>query len=352
RQREKPYYHSGSQVWRNSGLEFPRMTLLVVITVDLENPQTPLRTGFCKSNLFAPIINGQHLGYLMILRIMRQFRVRGVFFVNVYEAALWGDHALQAVCQQIVNSGNEVGLHTHPEWSYDSARIHMWQYSVGEQTKIVADGLAMLMRWIPGCVVVAHRAGAYGLNKDTLIALRKNSIPIDSSMFYGHPNCRLTWSHNQVVERDGILEIPITGFFREEILELLGIPIRHHISFVKTDIDAASLEELKFFVQEAKKHDIRVMNLFLHSYSFIRFNSDFSHFEPDWQDIEKFERFLEFATSDQSIKFVTMKELYEMYQRDPGILLDGSDYVPVYRYQVNLTDKIKRKLMSRIGKWC
>lgn len=328
------------------------MTLAIVVTVDLETPQTPLRTGFCKSNLFDPTINGQHLGYSLILRIMKQFRLRGVFFVNVYEAALWGDHVLQAVCQEIVNAGNEVGLHTHPGWSYDPVRIHMRQYSFGEQTKIVADGLGMLMRWIPGCVVVAHRAGAYGLNKDTLIALRENDIPIDSSMFYGHPNCRLTWSRNQVVARDGILETPITGFFREKILEIAGIPLCRRTSFVKTDIDWASLDELKFFVEEAKNNDIRVMNLCLHSYSFIRFNADLTHFEPDYHDIEKFQHFLEYATADSAIRFVTMKELFEIYQKDPSYLLDGSDYVPTYCRKLSYKDLIKCEILNKMVKQC
>ena len=323
------------------------MTLLIVVTVDLETPQTPLRKGLCGFNLFDPVVNSQRLGYSLIISILSRHRLRGVFFANVYEASIWGSHILQTICQEIANAGHEVALHTHPEWSYDPAKIHMWQYSLDEQMKIISHGLQMLQRWLPDYKVIAHRAGAYGVNQETLDALRFNGIPIDSSMFYGNSNCKLTYSRNQPVERDGILEIPVTGFFRETIFYLMAIPIWRSRSFVKTDIDAASLDELKFFVEEAKKHDIRVMNLFMHSYSLIRFNADFTYFEPDYKDIEKFERFLEYATADPCIRFVTMKELLEVYQRNPGALLDGSDHVPVYRYKVSLTDKIKEKFLSR-----
>jgi len=326
------------------------VTLLLVITIDVEAPQSPLRTSLCKTDLFDPTINGQPFGYSMILRTLNEFGLRGVFFVNVYEAALWGDHAVQTICQKIANAGQEVALHTHPEWCYDSRRIHMWQYSAEEQAQIVADGLEMLQRWLPDYEIIVHRAGAYGLDTNTLLALKKNGILIDSSMFFQHPNCKLVWSRNQVVARDGILEIPITGFFREEVIKFGDVPLRRRISFVKTDIDAASLEELKFFVQEAKKHKVKVMNLFLHTYSFIRWSADFSHFEPDHQDIEKFRHFLEYATADPTIRFVTMRELYELYRRDRGSLLDGSDYVPIYRVEVSLIDKARRKFLGVVGK--
>lgn len=322
------------------------MILLIVVTVDLETPQTPLRKGLFNSDLLDPMANGQRLGYSLILRIFSRFKLRGVFFVNVYESAVWGDEPLRVACQDIVGTGHEVALHTHPAWSFDRGRPHMWQYSLREQTQIVADGLDMLERWLPSYKVVTHRAGAYGINLDTLHALRSNGILVDSSMIYGHRNCKQTWSCNQVVARDGILEIPVTGFLRDKVFYAMGIPVRRRRSFVKTDIDAASLDELKFFVEEAKRHDIRVMNLFMHSYSFVRFDADFTHFEPDYEDIEKFEWFLEEATTDPSIRFATMRELFEIYRKGPGSLLDGLDYLPIRRYQVNLVDKIKRKFLS------
>lgn len=323
------------------------MVLLVVITVDLETPQTPLRMGLLKNHLFDLKIDNQRLGYSVIVSSLSRFGLRGVFFVNVYEATLWGDQLIKDICREIVDEEQEVALHTHPEWAYDPVRIHMWQYSVEEQTKIIADGLKILQQWLPGYKIIAHRAGAYGANQDTLNALRLNRIFVDSSMFYGHPNCRFVCSKNQIAKKDMLLEIPITGFFRERRLSLAGIPLHHHRSFVKTDVDATSLKELRFFVEEAKKHNIRVMNLFLHSYSFIRFNADFSHFEPDYQDMEKFIRFLEYATADPAIRFVTMRELYEVYQENPSSLLDGSDYVPIYRYNTNLIDKMKRMFLSK-----
>jgi hypothetical protein len=60
-------------------------------------------------------------------------------------------------------------------------------------------------------------------------------------------------------------------------------------------------------VQRAKENDIKVMNLFMHSYSLLNFDKDFKHFEPDWNDIEKLD------AKDPEIEVITIKQFYEMY---------------------------------------
>jgi len=329
--------------------------LFVVITVDTEDSQRPAVVYDNKveelDTMVYGYINGNLYGFTKIIEICDGFGCKATFFVSVFDCGKYGEDAIAAICRLIKQRGHDIQLHTHPRRVYDKARREMYKYSFEEQVRIVKDGAGLIRKWVDESPV-AHRAGAYGLNEDTIKSLRENNIRIDSSMFYGYPNCKLTWSRNRVVERDGILEIPVTGFFREKAVYLMGIPVWRRRSFVKTDIDAASLDELKFFAEEARRHDIRVMNLFMHSYSFIRFNADFTHFEPDYEDIEKFERFLEYATADPSIRFVTIRELFEIYQKDPGSLLDGSDYVPIRRYQVNIADKIKRRFLSRVSKKC
>jgi ribosomal protein S18 len=164
-----------------------------------------------------------------------------------------------------------------------------------------------------------------------LIALKENNIPIDSSMFYGHKNCKVNWSKNRIVEKNGIIEVPITIFRRNRYINLRLCNIKKGSQYVKTDIDWANLEELKFFVQEAKKNNVRVMNLFMHSYSFVKFDKNFTRFEPDYKDIEKFEKFLRFISKDEAIRVITLKEFYKMYRQESAEFL-GSDHVPVVDY--------------------
>jgi peptidoglycan/xylan/chitin deacetylase (PgdA/CDA1 family) len=206
----------------------------------------------------------------------------------------------------------------------------MYLYSLDEQIKIIKDGKELVKEWT-GENPVAHRAGAYGINEDTFVALKENGIPIDSSSFYGHPNCKAVVTKNKIVEHNGIIEIPVTVFRRVQRVKLGGWVLKRQSSYVKTDIDWANLGELKSFVKQAKENNVKVMTLFMHSYSLLKFDQDFTHFEPDGNDIEKLDKFLNYVANDPEIRVITMKEFYEMYQKDSEQFI-GSDYVPVVEY--------------------
>lgn len=283
-------------------------------------------------------------GLWAIHKALADFGITGVFFVNVFESSCWPEELLSFITRKLAAAGHEIGLHCHPEWHFDGHRPHLWQYSLPEQTDVIREGLLLLNDWLPNGRIYAHRAGAYGMDANTLEALRTNDIPVDSSMFYGHPNCKVTWSRNRVMARDGILEIPVTGFYREHVIAVAGTVVRKRRSFIKTDIDWATLDELVFFVQEAKANDLRVMNLFMHSYSFVKFDHSSSDFAVDHDDIAKFRAFLDYCVADPNIHFVTMRDLLDIYETDPQALLDGSDYVPVVSKRTGLVEALKNRL--------
>ncbi len=89
----------------------------------------------------------------------------------------------------------------------------------------------------------------------------------------------------------------------------------------------------------------------MHSYSLLKFDQDFTHFEPDWKDIEKLDEFLNFVANDPEVKVITMKEFYEMYQKDKEQFI-GSDYVPVVEYdeRFNPIKHGARRVKSIIGR--
>ena len=323
--------------------------LYLLITVDTENLQTPMLLNKYYQNIISGNISDNYFENPKILEILRKFNLKATFFVNVYEYKKWGKEELIALCQIIKAKGNDVQLHSHPIWVYDRNREHMWQYSLEEQIKIIKDGKDLLKKWT-GEYPIAHRAGAYGLNEDTLKALCANDIPIDSSMFYSHPNCKVTWTKNKVIERKGIIEVPVTGFYRNMCWKTGPLTLKRSRAFIKTDVDWASLDELKYFVHEAKKHDIRVMNLFMHSYSLLKFDQDFSNAEPDWDDINKLDEFLAFVSCDPQIKVITIREFYEMYQQNPEQFI-GTDYVPQIDKTVSfrsIPQKIYRKVLAKL----
>lgn len=284
------------------------MTLL--LTIDVETPQSPLLRGWVKESMLDPEVEGEKIGCSLILDELRRAGLRGVFFVNVYESALWGEDVLRDLCRRISAGGHEVGLHTHPACRYDRRRRKMFEYSAKEQLKIVEDGLTMLRDWLPDHRAVAHRAGAYGLDEHTLTALRRHGIRVDSSMFHSHPNCRVTWSKNAVVEREALFEIPVTGFFRRAEYVLAGVSLRKRTTFVKTDIDWASLDELKRFVGWAETGP-GVTALFMHSYSLIRFDRRYSKPRRNEEKVKKLRSFLEWAKSQSNLQVRTMGDVVD-----------------------------------------
>jgi len=327
-------------------------SLFVVITVDTEDSQ---RSAVVYDDAVQEIdtmiygnigLEGEYYGFQKIMDICDEVPCKATFFVSVFDCRKYGETSLANVCKAIKDRGHDVQLHTHPRRAYDKSRRELYKYSIDEQTRLMDEGRRLIKDWT-GTYPVAHRAGTYALNDDTIYALRTNKIAIDSSMFFKRPECKLCWSRNKVVFKSGVLEIPVTGFFRETNLTLASIPVFRRRQFTKTDVDWTSLDELLAFVNDALKYDIRVLNLFMHSYSFIKFSESFTDFKPDYDDMTKFDRFLKVISINPRIKIVTMTDLFNIYLEDPNCLLNGSDYVPVYRKRAKAVDTIKTVLKRK-----
>ena len=125
------------------------------------------------------------------LEILNKNGLRGVFFVEPLFAARFGIDYLKTIVQLIQDAGQEVQLHLHPEWTDEirpailddisRKRQHLSYYSLLEQTDLISFGRNLLSQ--AGCAnVSAFRAGSFAANVDTMEALRRNGIAIDSSL--------------------------------------------------------------------------------------------------------------------------------------------------------------------------
>lgn len=94
--------------------------LFVVVTVDVESPQTPFRRGLYKQELLSLVSGADALGYALVMSMLARQGIRAVFFVNVYESTMWGERRICSICEEIYAGGHEIGLHTHPEWACQS----------------------------------------------------------------------------------------------------------------------------------------------------------------------------------------------------------------------------------------
>jgi peptidoglycan/xylan/chitin deacetylase (PgdA/CDA1 family) len=240
----------------------------VIVTVDVESTESlplPLqRDAVCAT--------GVHCGLFEIARMLEQHRLAGTFFLNVYEYKAWGEPTLRDIARRLHAEGHEVGLHTHPHWAYDPTRVNMYDYSLGEQTRIVADGARLLQQWT-GLAVVSHRSGAYTANRDTLEALVRSGIRVDSSFFPGHPRSRLNGlglSVNRPSVFGGVLEIPVTIYRREDHPSLLGNIAPPLAAIRKIDVDwfvDDNETEARSAIDAAADAGVPYIVVFLHSFS-------------------------------------------------------------------------------------
>jgi peptidoglycan/xylan/chitin deacetylase (PgdA/CDA1 family) len=304
------------------------------ITVDLENLHTPLRIGKYDHNLIKPDILSP------MLNIFDRHEVKAVFFASVFEYCRFDKQSMVDALGLIDSKGHDIQLHAHPYWCY--GRENMWQYSLEEQIDIIGHGKELIRDWI-GKYPIAHRAGAYGVNKDTLKALSKNGIPIDSSMYFQHPNCKIHWSKNRITEKDGIVEIPVTGFQRKNHVRIGPFRLKTRERFVKTDINAATRSELRSFLHQAKKNDIRMVNIFMHSYSLLNHDDTFSWFTSDGPGKIVLENLLQDMTGDDEIMFLTMTQFWDQYQKTPDRFM-GSDHVPVSFQNIHPLKRLRKAL--------
>jgi len=319
--------------------------LTIVPTIDTE--------GFHGPQPFEQFIlgevNGSHeeWGVCRILDICRRNGVSATFFVDAYESVFWGEDKFRDLTRRLIDAGGDVQLHTHPEFrgppnkgprepvcvrllgasqgKRGAGRLRgpMAQLSFEHQLGFLKAGMDMLTSWT-GVAPVAHRSGGYSINADTVAALRSAGIALDSSMNIAHVNSQITWSRNAVVARDGIVELPVT--VQDYVLRVPGFREIYRRT-EKTDLNTCSLAELVAFVDFAVRNGLVLMNLFMHSYSLLRFDRRTSRSEPRAGDAQKLDRFLALMRKRSDVRVMNCAQVLDRYRKAPDEFM-GTDIVP------------------------
>jgi len=133
---------------------------------------------------------GETYGITRIMDICDSFNVKATFFVNVWEWKTYSEAEMRRVCEVIKERGNDVQLHTHLSTAYDKDREWPFQYSLKEQIEIMKHGRELTYKWL-GEYPIAHRAGGYGADYNTLKAMKATDFFIDSSMLLDDKRCKL-----------------------------------------------------------------------------------------------------------------------------------------------------------------
>jgi len=238
----------------------------VVFTVDVESNES----FRLPDQIDAVCQDRSACGLMEIVRLLEARRWSGTFFLNVLEHHQWGEAALRNLAVRLQASGQDVALHTHPQWGYDPARSGMNQYSLEEQTSIVGDAVRLLQGWT-GQPVVAHRTGAYAADEHTLLALDRNGLLVDSSVFWKDPNNRLDGLgllRNLPAPYGRLTEIPVTVYERVDRPRILDATLGPLTVVRKIDPNwFVNADEARAAIDAAVAAELPVLVVFLHSFS-------------------------------------------------------------------------------------
>ncbi len=267
----------------------------VLITVDVES----YTNGDPERQVWGRFSGEEH-GITRIMDLLEARDFKGTFFVTPYEAAKHGENAMRDAARAIHSRGHDLQLHTHPGPMYGVKRLS--HADLPHQVEILRQGMEMLKRWT-GKSVIAHRAGAYAANLDTLEACRQVGLVLDASFSPAARHTQLArqvLKTNQPLEMNGVLELPVTYYIQAGIGGWRSMRI--------VDIEASTLRELRSIVRQARDQGLPMVNVMMHSFSFVRYGR-VSH------DVEqRFADFLEFLEREPGIAVVTVADFYRDWQ--------------------------------------
>lgn len=208
--------------------------------------------------------NSGNYGLPFQLKLLKEYNLKAVFFVEPLFASRFGIQPLQEIVQLIQEYGQSVELHLHTEWADESKqtifphikekREHIKYFSQAEQSDLIALGKDLLKQ--AGCANInAFRAGTFGANNDTLVAIENNKIAIDSSYNICMHQCEIKVFDDiqQPIKYAGIVEAPMSTFKD-------GAGQRRHVQ-----LTACSYSELRNSMQQAQEYQWNDFVLLSHS---------------------------------------------------------------------------------------
>jgi peptidoglycan/xylan/chitin deacetylase (PgdA/CDA1 family) len=280
----------------------------VLITVDVES----YAKGNPDKQIWGKQPDGEH-GIRRIMDMLDAHGLKATFYLNVYEAAKFGDAELANIARTIHERGHDLELHTHPGPMFGSDVMR--KADLDKQTQILKRGIDLIHQWT-GKWVVAHRAGAFDANLDTLKACHAVGLMIDHSLSPVAANTKLAQelpATNLPRVHNGVIELPITFYTQ--------VKIGSFRSLRYLDVDGSSYDELVNVIRQFRDAKFPVVTIMMHSFSFVRFGT------AD-RDVERrFDRLLAFLAAEPGVKVVTVGQLQPEWIKQVPMLEHGPTYL-------------------------
>ena len=197
------------------------MATRVFITIDTEIMWRHHVAGLDVETIVQRSLEPANVGVGWQLEQLARHGLKACFFVDPMPALAYGLDPIKRVVGAILEAGQEVQLHLHPNWTGAHAgdkgatygAFELIDYSFEEQLELLAGASDMLVA-AGAPEPIAFRSGSYSASDDTLAALAKLGFEYDSS----HNGSEHPWPSaigldaRQIapLEHRGIIEVPVT----------------------------------------------------------------------------------------------------------------------------------------------
>lgn len=286
------------------------MKTMFIVTIDVET-----RTHGDSSQDISGAIPGYegNFGIKKIMDLLEEHQARGTFFLNVYEIAKRGDEHVRSAARLIHDRGHDLELHTHPRPMFGA--YGMSHASPADQVVILEKGLSLLEAWT-GKKVVAHRAGAFAANTDTVRAVAAVGLRADCSLSAGSnvpvPLVAELGASNMATRVEGVWEIPATCF------DQVRVGSWHSRRIL--DIEGCSLPEIKRVICWAVRQQLPTVCLLMHSFSLSRYG------KPNRRVIRRLSALLAWLRQQGDVEIGTIEQACR--QLDAGSLQPATATIP------------------------
>ncbi len=268
---------------------------------------------------------GKNYGVPLIVEKLEQYGLKGTFFVSSFCPPNLTDKMFSNL-SFLVSRGHDLQIHSHPD-AMDPDRLLLPMYSTRDRKKILQTSIENVIR-AGAPVPIAHRAGAYAIDRETLDLLSEFGVRMDSSIFPVDSRSQVPLPEdlsNRFVQIGGIYQLPITLIKR--------FPFIGHSGMTALDLDRTIWEEQRKALELIADHGLPVVTFSMHFHSLYHCKASPVPYEPlevtgpNEGNIEKLDNFLKFVTTDRRFKVITARELWQLFQDRPQELQGGS-FIP------------------------
>lgn len=192
----------------------------VFLTVDTELMWRHHAAGLDAAAIYARSIEPAGVGIGYQLERLGTHGLKATFFVDPMPARLYGIEPFKRLVGAILDAGQEVQLHLHPNWTgataadrAAAASFELIDHDRAAQQRLLEEALDWLEQ-AGAPRPIAFRAGSYSANDDTVDALVALGFAYDSS----HNGSEHPWPSAIGLPRDqiapvahrGLVELPVT----------------------------------------------------------------------------------------------------------------------------------------------